>query len=418
MSKIELDPSIRIVKYMNRITTAGKDLMFYLLNSKTNTPDVIYNKVDNKTPDTVLIIDYFTNDLISKFQNAKITIAFTEERVHSLEERTKESIKDRINSYYKNIANRQVDVIYLEGEGINKGMKFDLVIANPPYGKIGTDITYKIIQDIDFKEYVNLLPAGDYLKGGYGDIQNYISDIENLPHDAFKDASVTAAMAKISKTKVNTLATPDYLTVMSTPKSIMTKYYLKSIERFDKLKIKRDYINIWKSGEISKRVSLSDKLFMSEKRLPENGHFAYNKNKEYLFNRDLITLDDLNNCGGSIAYIFDTYSEKNNYRNFVYSETGFKFITLIFSNITCQMNIEKYFVIPNVDWAKPQTVQSILKAYDYTDEEITEVLNELKKSEYKYLDDISDQDALKAFYDKKNQKLNSKQNETNRSTEE
>ena len=41
-------------------------------------------------------------------------------------------------------------------------IKFDIVIANPPYGSIGANITKNIIDNIDFNEYVNLLPANDY----------------------------------------------------------------------------------------------------------------------------------------------------------------------------------------------------------------------------------------------------------------
>lgn len=421
MNKIELNPSVVLIEYMNRVTTAGKNLGFYLLNDKTNTADIVYNKINNKTPDTVLIIDYFTNDLISKFPNAKIKIAFTEERVHNLNDITKEAIKDRINRYYKYFANRQVDIIYLEEKGIDKEMKFDLVIANPPYGKIGTNITYKIIQDVDFKEYVNLLPAGDYLKGGYSDIQNYISDIENLPHDAFRDASVTAAMAKISKTKVNTLTSPDYLTVMSSPKSLMTKYYLESVNRVKKQNV--EFMGFkGKNLANSPKVDIlkNGRVVAYDTRVADHHHLAYNKNKEYLFNRGLITAEEICKAGGCFHIaIFNSISEKKNYLDFIYSEEGFKFISLIFSKITPQNGITKYFIIPNVDWSKPQTVQSILKEYNYTDEEITEVKNELKKPEYGYFN-VSDSEALKRVREIEIPRYQAKQStdETNRSTEE
>lgn len=36
-------------------------------------------------------------------------------------------------------------------------MKADLIIANPPYGKIGAQTTKNIIENIDYDEYVLII---------------------------------------------------------------------------------------------------------------------------------------------------------------------------------------------------------------------------------------------------------------------
>ena len=49
-------------------------------------------------------------------------------------------------------------------------IKFDLIIANPPYGKSGANITKNIIDNVYFEEYVNLLPMNDYKRNDSKDL--------------------------------------------------------------------------------------------------------------------------------------------------------------------------------------------------------------------------------------------------------
>ena len=79
-------------------------------------------------------------------------------------------------------------------------MKFDLIIANPPYGKIGANITKTIINNIEYAEYVNLLPANDYNRNDTKDLYKYV-DLDSMTSlkDAFKDAVVTTHCARINK---------------------------------------------------------------------------------------------------------------------------------------------------------------------------------------------------------------------------
>lgn len=84
-----------------------------------------------------------------------------------------------------------------------KGMNVDLVIANPPYGKIGAEITKKIIDTVDFKEYINLEPGNDYfINYNYKYIDQTMKPIV-LGSNAFSDASQATTITKISKQQNN-----------------------------------------------------------------------------------------------------------------------------------------------------------------------------------------------------------------------
>lgn len=81
---------------------------------------------------------------------------------------------------------------------------------------------------------------------------------------------------------------------------------------------------------------------------------------------------------------FNSALEKKNFTDFVYSVDGFKFISMLFE---CY-NSDYIFpsrVFPHVDWHKSWTVEEILKEYNYSDEEIKAVMNDLHSGKYKYL---------------------------------
>ena len=77
-------------------------------------------------------------------------------------------------------------------------IKFDLIIANPPYGKPGANITKNIIDNVYFEEYVNLLSANDYKRNDSKDLFRYAREMESI-NNGFKDAVVTTHLCKIAK---------------------------------------------------------------------------------------------------------------------------------------------------------------------------------------------------------------------------
>ena len=75
--------------------------------------------------------------------------------------------------------------------------------------------------------------------------------------------------------------------------------------------------------------------------------------------------------------IFNTAAEKKNFVNLVYSENGFKFLSKVFTSMQIDGCVRSE-AFPKVDWTRSWTVEEILKEYNYTDEEIKEVMEDLK----------------------------------------
>ena len=125
-------------------------------------------------------------------------------------------------------------------------------------------------------------------------------------------------------------------------------------------------------------------------------HFAYSKNTyEYKWNYEKsIDIDYIektcknNSTVGKLnKYIitFNSSVEKNNFAAFMYSEKGFKFYCKLFTSMNIDSTAPLSKVIPKVDWSKPWTVEEILADYNYTEEEIKEVMNDLVN--FKYMED-------------------------------
>ena len=73
-----------------------------------------------------------------------------------------------------------------------------------------------------------------------------------------------------------------------------------------------------------------------------------------------------------------TARERDNLANFLYSKDGFRFLSMQFDAMQAD-SVQYWNVFPKVDWTRSWTVQEILKEYNYTDEEIAQVMEELKK---------------------------------------
>ena len=82
-------------------------------------------------------------------------------------------------------------------------MKVDLLISNPPYGKIGAETTEIIRTKIDYDEFINLEPGNDYFTNdNYKYIDLSIKPIV-LGSNAFSDANQATTITKISKQQNN-----------------------------------------------------------------------------------------------------------------------------------------------------------------------------------------------------------------------
>jgi hypothetical protein len=131
------------------------------------------------------------------------------------------------------------------------------------------------------------------------------------------------------------------------------------------------------------------KVVLLDHRCIPNKHLAYSKDtNEYLWN----VAESIDNTwlsensaskstpGRMNKYVIklDTATEKQNMVQFIYSATGFKFISKVFKALNTDSTLSLSFWLPKVDWTRSWTVEEILADYGYTAEEIAEVMADLE----------------------------------------
>ena len=272
-------------------------------------------------------------------------------------------------------------------------MKIDGIIANPPYGKIGANITKKIIDTVDFTDYINLLPANDYKRNDSKDLFNYQSNMESI-NDGFNDAAVTTHLALISKTKANSMTLDEFE---------RSQYIDRQLDRYFEENSNRTHYaidNATYKPKLSTFKQLFDlrKCLFIGKRYISDEHLPYTKEAAgYKVNIGrTITHDELiamsakseqanGNVGDFILTQFNTELEQNNITDFLYSRDGSRF----FAKVLVAMNADSYChvkkFLPKVDWTRSWTVEEILKDYGYTEDEIKAVMADLDN--FKGMDD-------------------------------
>ena len=258
-------------------------------------------------------------------------------------------------------------------------IKFDLVIANPPYGSIGANITKNIIDNIDFGEYVNLLPANDYKRNDSKDLFHYTREMESI-NDGFDDAVVTTHLCKIAKEASS--ITLDQFEISNYIDRSLDKYFTENRNRSHYALDNCSTMLYFNSNLTNDNVCLLDHRLLSHK------HLAYSKNTaEYKWNieksidlawlasniKSPSTPGKLNKS----TIIFNTSTEKDNFCKFIYSTTGFKFISKLATAINCDSTTPLGKVLPKVDWTRSWTVEEILKDYGYTELEIKDIMKDL-----------------------------------------
>ena len=269
-------------------------------------------------------------------------------------------------------------------------MKIDGIIANPPYGAIGANIACTIREKIDYECFVNLLPANDYRRNKTKDLFNYQGEMEAI-NDGFDDAAVTTHLALVYKNKVNNMTADDF---------DISQYIDRSLDKYFKENTKRKcstfdnydtgyHPELWtvnKTFIIGQRVIASGRLPKGT----DNDAYRWNVLKE-LTSQDLLE-KHLPECYKKMgtnrvtfsAITFNTEIEKDNFVDFVYSNRAF--ISKIFTAVNVDSGtypLGKLF--PKVDWTRSWTVEEILKDYGYTEDEIKEVMEDLKN--FKGMDD-------------------------------
>lgn len=235
---------------------------------------------------------------------------------------------------------------------------FNIVISNPPYGKIGTKITRSIIKDIDYDEFVNLLPHNDYyMRDEY--LYKY-TDKNITTVRGFEDAAVTTHLMKVNRDIDFDYSLDDFIVnkYKGTPaekyvrNNLLNKRYIRSVRGafYQEEQIKKYDPEVHVC--ILYRAMMHCYLTYSEESF------------EYRFNK----YNDTSNFARLFSlYNMRTKEEKRNWVNFMYSDEGRKFTKAVWTAIST--DTEEYYGFPQLDWTKSWTLEEVLDYYEYTDEE-------------------------------------------------
>ena len=328
---------------------------------------------------TKFIRDHFKLE----YANKKVLLInlFDEQFVNVLQYRGCEVIQ--ISKYFEDKAD--LGVYIMEELKNYMGVKFDLIIANPPYGKIGANITKTIIDTIDYDEYVNLLPANDYIRNDSKDLYKYV-DLDSMTaiNKGFSDAAVTTHAAKITK-KPHRYISWEEFQIENYIDPSLTKYFY---ETFNRNPFELDYttntpIVKIKTLDISKTVILGAKD-VNHRHLPYSKNCVqYKWNVEESVNAAWVEANYACKSGGktgqtSLFVIYlDSAEEKQALVNLLYGNTGFKFIQKLWTAI----NVDSYCMpnkyLPKIKLHAGITWEEILADYGYTQKEIDEVMADL-----------------------------------------
>lgn len=318
-----------IIHITNMIVRAGmqiksdkkSDTDYFVMSG--NTVEDIISAYQNKNAKSALVIDDLGLQAINRLKQegvTDITLCLTRipEKMFAL---TKARIKKTFKDFNINIISLE-ELTY---------MKVDLVISNPPYGKIGAEITKKIIDTVDFKEYINLEPGNDYFFSN--NLYKYIdtSSIPSICPKAFgSDAAITPALTKIQRIENN-------LTEVDARCLLQISHNDKKIKSaiVDYLHHVCENKTIFNGGRCSSKLVYDDNIFTQNSGGFDviNGYLAVAKGKDWtystrynIFKEDYKNGADYPNC--PMAKIQGCLQ----FKKLVYSELGLKFIKLIYSS--------------------------------------------------------------------------------------
>ena len=359
-----------------------KNPKFFYFTFKGNTVEKIIDNITIRNAKSALVIDDLGLQIVNRLLQegvTDITLCLTK-----FPKELMTTVKYVIQNSFPSI---KISIIHYEEISMIKNI--DLIISNPAYGAIGADITYKV-KDINYKEFINLLPANDYKRNSDKNLFNFQSDMVAI-NDGFEDAVVTTHLARIHKTKVNDMTLDEFE---------RSQYVDRSLDKYFEENSKRSHYAIDMPKELHrvKDPDITKIIFIAHRDI-NHKHFPYNKLAQANFIN--LNLGDyktvcnkfimksakekgeiyfLGNC-----YVFNTAAEKTNMSNFIYSEKGFKFCSKVFTSMNVDGRQTIKNVMPKVDWTHAWTVEEILADYGYTETEITDVMVDLKN--FKGMDD-------------------------------
>lgn len=342
-----------------------------------------FSEVDNtlSTPNKLIIlIGQFEPDFVASYAMYNDIIIWHDTADQKIVYKY-ESLNNKIK-YFEGTLEEFIEFIkeYMEE---NMCTIIDLILSNPPYGRTGAEITKAIIDNLNFKTYINLLPANDYKRNADKNLFNFQSDMIPV-NDGFADAVVTTHLARIHKSKVNNMTLDEFE---------RSQYIDPILDKYFEENSKRTHYAIDASTQaliFSSEVNNDTTLLIDHRYIPHK-HLAYSKKTtEYNWNiTKTVSLADLTNeFAGKVSFrngtalnkyviTFNSAAEKSNCASFIYSPDGFRFMSKIAAAINVDSTVDADKFMPKVDWTRSWTVEEILTDYGYTETEIAKVMADL-----------------------------------------
>lgn len=267
---------------------------------------------------------------------------------------------------------------------------FDIIISNPPYGKIGAEITDIINKGRkENSTFINIMPVNDYKR--VDNLWEYVDIESRQDADFYKYgiAGVTSDIIKMSKTP-REYVTKDIFEIETwrfSGKNVYKKYFYETRRRSNQAiddAWLRPSVKTLQSSNITVDNSFAIH-FRTPNHLAHNGSFGKENSVEYKWNveRSLDKQYILNNhCNNgnhsTFGFItFNTPEERDNFTNFILND-GYKFFKRICEIAHPDSSIIYGKIMPKVDWTKSWTVKDLLKDYGYSNEEIQEIIDDIK----------------------------------------
>lgn len=353
-----------------------------------NTIDDVIKMIKNRAAKDAVVVDDLGLQIVDRlYQEGLKNITLILTRI------PKENIAFVSELIKKTFPNINLDIKHIEEIDY---MKTDLLISNPAYGAIGANITDTLRQKIDYKEFINLLPANDYKRNKMKDLFKYQSDMKPI-NGGFIDAAVTTHVARIHK---GTAEDPAPNINMTLDEFERSQYIDRNLDKYFEENSKRTHYAIENDSFCSNCKKYSNEFTVilgwrdvNHKAMPKSKDsttYKWNVEKsidaDYVFNNHEKVTNG--KCTGRVSFAgitFNTTTEKDNFVEFFYSESGRHFMSKLWSsmNVDGGLFIEKWF--PKVDWTRSWTVEEILADYGYTEDEIKKVMKGLKN--FKGMDD-------------------------------
>ena len=305
----------------NKLGTKKADTDYFVMTDKL--VEELINSYQNRDAKSALVVDDIGLQVINRLIQKgikDITLAVVRVPKENLE-----TVKYIIHNTFTEF---NIKIVSIEE---TKGMNVDLIIANPPYGKPGAEITKKIIDTVDFKEYINLEPGNDYFFSN--NLYKYINtaDTPSICPNAFgSDAKITPALAKIQRAENN-------LTEVDARCLLQITHNDKKIKSaiIDYLHHVCENKTIFNGNRCGSKLVYDDNIFTQNSGGFDviNGYLAVANGKDWtystkynIFKEDYKNGADYPNC--PMAKIQGCLQ----FKKLVYSELGLKFIKLIYSS--------------------------------------------------------------------------------------